>query len=678
MKNLKLGVKLLGGFLLVACITLAVGGLGIVEIGGLAGNVRVLGKEKLPSVEHLLSVKAEFRTINQALRTLLSPALDSKDRDGQYANIQGSRDRYKKHLEAYEALPLTAEEAALWKDFLAKMARAAEANNKALDLSRAIQALDVANPDAMLARIHAFQAEQHALMSLAEEAVRTGRAEGEGTGAAASLLGRRLSELRSANPVILQQAAALGESNQKLHAALAEIRRLTASGDRGAASALLASQARPLSRTILAGLEKMAEEAGKAGQAFERMTSILLGEGRERMNEAEAVLDQAVELNAKLAQAQVEQAESQAASGRLTALAGVFLGVVLAVILGLVLTRAITRPVFLGVTFAKALSDGDFTRNLDIDQKDEIGDLARALNGMAGHLRGIVAEVQAATANVASGSEELSATSQGLSQGATEQAAAVEEVSSSMEQMTSNIRQNADNARQTESIAQQAAKDAEEGGSAVFQAVDAMKTIAEKIGIIGEIARQTNLLALNAAIEAARAGEHGKGFAVVAAEVRKLAERSGSAAGEISELSGRSVAVADQARTMLDKLVPDIRKTAELVQEIAAASSEQNAGADQINKAIQQLDQVIQQNASASEEMASTSEELSSQAEQLQQAMSFFDIGEAGGRVQKKAPPKAAPKAIAARPKAEEEARAAAKPKGVALSMEDDEEFERF
>ncbi len=252
--------------------------------------------------------------------------------------------------------------------------------------------------------------------------------------------------------------------------------------------------------------------------------------------------------------------------------------------------------------------------------------------------------------------------------------------------MTSNIRQNADNARQTEAIAHQASKDAEEGGQAVFQAVDAMKIIAEKIGIIGEIARQTNLLALNAAIEAARAGEHGKGFAVVAAEVRKLAERSGSAAGEISDLSARSVAVADQARNMLDKLVPDIRKTADLVQEIAAASNEQNAGAEQINKAIQQLDQVIQQNASASEEMASTSEELSSQAEQLQQAMSFFDIGEGGGRPSRKASAKASKAAPRALPGTGAKAGAkpgakgaeAAKTKGVALAMGDDEEFERF
>jgi len=243
-----------------------------------------------------------------------------------------------------------------------------------------------------------------------------------------------------------------------------------------------------------------------------------------------------------------------------------------------------------------------------------------------------VIEILTAASSVASGSQELSVTSEQISQGATEQAAAAEEVSSSMEEMVSNIQQNADNARQTEKIAVKSAENAMEGGKAVSESVNAMKEIADKISIIEEIARQTNLLALNAAIEAARAGEHGKGFAVVAAEVRKLAERSQTAAAEISQLSGASVEVAERAGEMLARIVPDIRKTADLVQEINAASSEQNAGAEQINQAIQQLDQVIQQNAAASEEMATTSEELAAQAEQLQSAMEFFKFRKSDGK----------------------------------------------
>ncbi len=273
---------------------------------------------------------------------------------------------------------------------------------------------------------------------------------------------------------------------------------------------------------------------------------------------------------------------------------------------------------------AGAIADGDLTVDVQLaSEKDQLG---RALQTMAGVLNDVIQQVMVATENVASGSQALAASSQEMSQGATEQSASAEEASSSIEQMTANIRQNTDNAMQTEKIAIKSAQEAEQGGRAVAETVTAMKEIANKIVIIEEIARQTNLLALNAAIEAARAGEHGKGFAVVAAEVRKLAERSQSAAGEINNLSVSSVEVAESAGKMLDSIVPGIQKTSELVQEIAAASREQDAGAEQINSSIQQLDKVIQQNAAATEEMASTSEELTSQSDQLRDMMSFFKV----------------------------------------------------
>ncbi len=276
------------------------------------------------------------------------------------------------------------------------------------------------------------------------------------------------------------------------------------------------------------------------------------------------------------------------------------------------------------VDVAQKIAQGDLRVEVDVlSEKDALGN---ALKAMVEQLNTFVAEVKGAANEVAAGSQMLSASAEEMSQGATEQAASAEEASSSMEQMAANIRQNSDNASQTEKIALKAAEDAGMGGKAVIETVSAMKDIAQKITIIEEIARQTDLLALNAAIEAARAGEHGKGFAVVASEVRKLAERSQMAAGEISRLSSTSVEVAERAGEMLERIVPDIQKTAELVQEISAASMEQNSGADQINASIQQLDQVTQQNASASEEMASTAEELSGQADQLQGAIAYFKI----------------------------------------------------
>jgi len=273
---------------------------------------------------------------------------------------------------------------------------------------------------------------------------------------------------------------------------------------------------------------------------------------------------------------------------------------------------------------ASQIANGDLTVTpKPLSDKDTLG---LALESMVERLRGVVSDALAASDNVSAGSQQLSSGSEQLSQGATEQASSAEEASASMEEMAANIKQNADNAAQTEKIARQSATDAEESGKAVDKAVTAMRTIAEKISIVQEIARQTDLLALNAAVEAARAGEHGRGFAVVASEVRKLAERSQAAAAEISGLSSETVSVATQAGEMLTRLVPDIRKTAELVSEISAACREQDIGSSQINEAIQQLDKVTQQNAGASEEMSATSEELAAQAEELQASISFFKV----------------------------------------------------
>jgi methyl-accepting chemotaxis protein len=294
-------------------------------------------------------------------------------------------------------------------------------------------------------------------------------------------------------------------------------------------------------------------------------------------------------------------------------------------------TRSITRPISAAVGVANQLAEGDLNARIEVTSKDETGLLLAAMKNMVEKLSQIIAEVRSAADNLSSASEEVSATAQSLSQASSEQAASVEETSASVEQMSASINQNTENAKVTDGMATKSSQEAVEGGEAVKETVTAMKSIAEKIGIIDDIAYQTNLLALNAAIEAARAGEHGKGFAVVAAEVRKLAERSQVAAQEIGEVAKGSVGLAEKAGRLLDEMVPSIKKTSDLVQEITAASEEQSAGVAQINTAMAQLNQITQQNASSSEELAATAEEMSSQAEQLQQTMSFFTVRQGAG-----------------------------------------------
>ncbi|MFP4363638.1 MAG: methyl-accepting chemotaxis protein [Spirochaetia bacterium] len=304
------------------------------------------------------------------------------------------------------------------------------------------------------------------------------------------------------------------------------------------------------------------------------------------------------------------------------------LGTVVTVVVMFWFISSRLSPLKQAVAAASDLQSGKLMFFAEVKRNDEVGRVIGSMKGMTEKLRAIVADVRGSSQNISSGSRDVNSAAQVLSEGTTEQAASAEEVSSSMEEMSSSIKQNADNARTTESIAKKAVTSAGESKAAMEDTLEAMKVIMEKINIIEEIARQTNLLSLNAAIEAARAGEHGKGFSVVATEVRKLATLSAQAADEIRAVSHKTSETAGKAGEQLQELVPNITKTADLVQEISAASTEQDAGTDQINKAMSQLDQVVQQNASSSEELAATAESLASQAEALEKAMGFFVLSE--------------------------------------------------
>ncbi|MBK9991642.1 MAG: HAMP domain-containing protein [Verrucomicrobia bacterium] len=688
-----------------------------------ARNIEDLAKSSIPSEQALLTLKDRANVIKGCVRTLLNPSISSAIRTRQHDLVAKAREDITACWKTYEGISHNQESVALWKEFSSAWSDLRNQNNRFFDMVRELDALKIGDPMRLERDILGFRADHFQLQLRVQDMCSTTRVFDGGDDHSGCAFGRWQQVNAFENPDLTRLMREIGQSHQSFHAAVKQAKEFVRSGATVKAVDL-ADKVIPLQAELtLTKFDEMRKVSTRANELLEAMQQQALVTTRDAQLKVEALLQKLLENNS--AQVARNSSESTAFSTfieRISVIATV-LRIALAVVLATVIIRMITRPIMNLVTGLGQIAIGDLSARVEVTSGDEIGNLSAAANRMAealdakaklavqigdgdlrhdvtlssdkdtlgialknmvSNLRDVVANVRAAAENVASGSEEITGTAQTLSSGASEQAASVEEVSASMEQSTASIQQNTDNARQTDKISTKNAQDAQGAGQSVAQTVQAMKDIAQKISIIEEIARQTDLLALNAAIEAARAGEHGKGFAVVASEVRKLAERSQKAAGEISKLSSSSVEIAESAGQMLDKLVPDIRKTAELVKEIAAGSEEQNTGAGQINKAMQELDKVIQQNASASEEMAASSEELASQAEQLQSAIEFFKVSDDPARTAKKKARNAPAHLTTRAPTAKNRIPGAHKSSGVMIELDHpdvpavaDDEFER-
>ncbi|ALC16265.1 methyl-accepting chemotaxis sensory transducer [Desulfuromonas soudanensis] len=656
--------KLTGAFAIVAVICAMVGTVGWYGIDRTEESLATVSDVKLPGIQGLGLIMESMNAIKSAERTLLISGLTLEDRRHEMDNLTTRRAELQEGFDMYAPLPKDPREEVLWNKIVPALETWTGEHDKLIGFSSHITLDDVEQLQAALftRKMDHFQWAWGLESTIADNEQFTGQLNPE-----LCRLGEWLKGYTTEDAKFKGILEKFREPHERLHKFGHTINGLIAAGNQERAHSVYNSEVIPVLAEVSGIFDDAMGYVNNDLESLHQASAIGFGSGRSSFNALMALLDELTPLNRQLAAEERATAAQQAGQSKGLAVAAVLLGALIAMVFGFLISRGIARPMNLGLQLAEEIAKGDFRMRLNLNRKDEIGRLCNALDDMAVSLQSsadlageisrgnltvdvqlasdkdqlgtalksmvqilndVIGQVRGATDNVSSGSLGMSASSQEMSQGASEQAAAAEEASSSIEEMTANIRQNAENAMQTEKIAIKAAQDTREGGVAVKETVGAMKQIANKIMIIEEISRQTNLLALNAAIEAARAGEHGKGFAVVAAEVRKLAERSQIAAGEISGLSVTSVEVAERAGKLLDVIVPNIQKTAELVQEISAASREQDAGAEQINKAIQQLDMVIQQNASASEEMASTAEELSSQSEQLQEMISFFSMAD--------------------------------------------------
>ncbi|MFO7842746.1 MAG: methyl-accepting chemotaxis protein [Bacteroidales bacterium] len=631
-KNLKTGTKILTGFLSVVLIAVIIGVIGLMSLKNVGNSFHEVSDVRMPSIQYLGQMEHSIEKVQEGYYRLLDLTLTRSERENILKEIQASREDYTRYNELFAPLDQTEEEAKVYNETMEKLAEWRDINAQQVDAEHAdVMDIDLMNPIAVVRDLEKFMKDHYALEVQTMNAIQMGQTFDGGDDPTQCNFGQWLPDFETDNEIINAGLRDLKDDHDTFHAAVGRIKQYIRQGNNDAALDHYTNVMMPAAENVFHYFETINSEAQAAEGQFEEMSRVLNTASLNAQKETMALFNELMDINIEVAEEDVASGDATISASNAMVIAGIIIGVIIAIFLGIFITRMVTTGINRGVEIAETIAEGDLTINVErslTERKDEIGRLANAMQLMVNKLSDVIGSVLSGSDNIATASQQMSSTSQEMSQGSNEQASSAEEVSSSMEQMVSNIQQNTDNAQQTEKIALSAAEGIRAGNESAEISVKSMKEIADKITIINDIAFQTNILALNAAVEAARAGEHGKGFAVVAAEVRKLAERSKVAADEIDELSKSGVAISEKAGKQLADIVPEIEKTAKLVQEISAASLEQNSGADQVNNAIQQLNQVTQQNAAASEEMATSSEELSGQAEQLKELIAYFKIDE--------------------------------------------------
>jgi len=625
-RDFKTKTKLYGGFFSMILIILIIGTISFLGIQNIGKSFKYVGQKTIKGVGFIAIMEADLEKLMSGYYRLLDPLLNKDDRQEILNEITEFRKSYRKAVEDYSNLQLTIEEDRVFQQFLSEVDAWRLVNTQKIDpVHNEFQQKDLLNPVQL-------KQELLSIANVLKEVRLSSQTNPDISGLrkmSEFFVSAFINEFETSNPVISPYLPDLKKHIHTFDGAFKEYILNLEQGRRNDASRIYSSVLVPEMEKINQTLLSIGPEIEESIALYNQLNHLMVNESGVLHKKTRATLAQMIGMSIETSDEQLRKGDMIAISSNSSLMVAIVLGVVLAMVLSYMITKVITNGLRRGGLLAELVSKGDLTVTFDNDlmlQRDEIGDLARALQFMVNKLRDVIANVNVGAENIVVASEQMNLASQQMAQGANQQASSAEEVSASMEEMAANISQNTHNAKETERIAIGVSTGIKNVSVSSLESLNSIRNIADKISIISEISRQTNILALNAAVEAANAGEHGKGFAVVAAEVRKLAETSKIAADEIVQLASKSVDVTEKAGLLMAQLIPEVEKTALLVQEIASASIEQNSGASQVNSAIQQLNHVTQQNASSSETLATSSEELSSQAEQMKDHISFFKV----------------------------------------------------